>query len=104
MASTTLLLVPTPPASRTLIGTIFGPFHGPKSGGALGKLATPDTPRPLLERAAREPATWVPCELSSCGVLSLPTKSQPWTSSTLPLASSSIPLLSLPPPLSPGLV
>ena len=67
--------------------------------------ATPTVPRPFSE-AAMVPATWVPWKSSptSCRVLSSLQKSQPWTSSTKPLPSSSMPFVSLPPPDSPGFV
>ena len=46
---------------------------------------TPVIPRALLPWAPIVPATWVPCSLGSNGELSFWTKSQPRTSSTLPL-------------------
>src|SRR3954453_11136648 len=60
--------------------------------------ATPATPAPSLPRAPTIPDTCVPCPglppaaVTSLGLLSLVTKSQPWTSSLKPLPSSSTPL------------
>src|SRR3954454_20166523 len=60
--------------------------------------ATPATPAPSLPRAPTIPDTCVPWPglppgaVTSLGLLSLVTKSQPWTLSLKPLASSSTPL------------
>ena len=64
---------------------------------------TPVTPAPSPPRAPTTPATPVPWPTTSRGSLSFWAKSQPMTSSTKPLPSSSMPFASRPPPLSPGL-
>ena len=82
---------PGPP--KILTGSTFAPG------------ATPATPAPLSVAAAIVPATCVPWKLLWVSmVLSSLTKSQPRQSSTRPLPSSSIPFVSRPPPLSPGLL
>ena len=48
-----------------------------RTGMREARQATPDTPMPLLPRAATMPATWVPWPTLSDGSLSFWTKSQP---------------------------
>ena len=60
----------------------------------------PEPPTPLPWRAATIPATCVPWPLSSLTLLLRSNMFAPWTSSTMPLLSSSRPL----PAISPGFV
>jgi hypothetical protein len=83
---------PLPPASRNL-QPMMRADH-----------ATPTTPVALPPIPAMVPEQWLPWPWSSSGSPSLFTVSMPCTSSIQPLPSSSTPLVSLPPPLSPGLI